>query len=853
MLKKHSTETGRRTGGSGRLAGTLAIGQALSRLTVLVALGAAAPAHPAVHRVTSLADSRPESLRQAMAQAASGDSIQLDVSGTIRLTSGELAVTKDLTLIGPGRLALAIDDTQSGRILNIHSNVAVLISGLSMVNGQTVPGEPRGAIYNAGDLSVTHCLIRNNTTGDGGTNNDSGGWGGGIYTVGPLRMDHSILSDNPTGAEADGNMFRLTGASGGPGYDGRGGGVYSSSSGACGSFLNTIVARNTGEVADVAGAFLSLGHNLIGVTDGSSGFSTSGDLTGSAASPLDPRMGPLANNGGPTPTIALLSGSAAIDAGDTVGEPTTDQGGHPRPVGPAPDIGAYESGATVTACTAHALRTAMAGGGTVRFACDGTITLTNTITVMADTVLDGTGHHVTISGGDAVRVFCVATNVSFEVLHLTIAHGLGQAGGGVLNDGGSFRATRCTFVANRAVGGAGAGYSGNPGTNGYGGAVYNWGVLNAIDCAFISNSAVGGAGAIGWPGGAGGDGHGGAIANEGTLILSGCLLTSNSARGGAGGPGMSGNYGPWNGTPGGPGGPGGSGNGGALFNRGTAVIVNTTVAQNLGAGGQGGQGGSGGPPSNQSAYSGDGGPGSSGGSGYGGIVDVTGQCYLTNCTLAENESTAGAGGAGGPPGPYPYPYPPRIGQPGANGASGPPGSGLKMTGAQLLNTLVSGNTPRNCIGPISDLGHNLSSDTSCAFTNVGSLNNTDARLAQLADNGGPTLTMALLPGSPALDAGNTAAAPPTDQRGQARPLGLAADIGAYEYGSRPRLQITPPQDGHLRIRLWDLVGNCRLLASTNLTEWVPLACYQIGPDGTALFVVEVGSAEGHRFYRVAAP
>ncbi len=53
-------------------------------------------------------------------------------------------------------------------------------------------------------------------------------------------------------------------------------------------------------------------------------------------------------------------------------------------------------------------------------------------------------------------------------------------------------------------------------------------------------------------------------------------------------------------------------------------------------------------------------------------------------------------------------------------------------------------------------------------------------LGALADNGGPTLTHALLPGSPALDAGNDAACSATDQRGVSRPQGAHCDIGAYE-------------------------------------------------------------------------
>jgi hypothetical protein len=70
-------------------------------------------------------------------------------------------------------------------------------------------------------------------------------------------------------------------------------------------------------------------------------------------------------------------------------------------------------------------------------------------------------------------------------------------------------------------------------------------------------------------------------------------------------------------------------------------------------------------------------------------------------------------------------------------------------------------------------------------------------LGPLADNGGPTLTLALLPGSPAIDAGDTLAAPPTDQRGFPRPYGPAADIGAYE--AMPLYTVTvsgsPPEGG----------------------------------------------------------
>ena len=94
------------------------------------------------------------------------------------------------------------------------------------------------------------------------------------------------------------------------------------------------------------------------------------------------------------------------------------------------------AGGVVASCTESALRVTMAGGGTVNFACDGTITLASTITNTVDAVLDGSGHQVTISGNNAVRVFYVATNVNFTVVNLTIAGGQSTDGAGVFNSGG---------------------------------------------------------------------------------------------------------------------------------------------------------------------------------------------------------------------------------------------------------------------------------------------------------------------------------------------------------------------------------------------------------------------------------
>jgi hypothetical protein len=118
------------------------------------------------------------------------------------------------------------------------------------------------------------------------------------------------------------------------------------------TLVNTLVALNSATTGpDYAGvAAAGSSHNLIGIVDGSTGFSvaTHGDLLGTAAHPLDPRLGPLQNNGGPTPTMALLPASPALDAGlngaQTVTGPSDQRGpGFARVARGAVDIGAFEA------------------------------------------------------------------------------------------------------------------------------------------------------------------------------------------------------------------------------------------------------------------------------------------------------------------------------------------------------------------------------------------------------------------------------------------------------------------------------------------------------------------------------
>jgi hypothetical protein len=124
-------------------------------------------------------------------------------------------------------------------------------------------------------------------------------------------------------------------------------------------------------------------------------------------------------------------------------------------------------------------------------------------------------------------------------------------------------------------------------------------------------------------------------------------------------------------------------------------------------------------------------------------------------------------------------------------ASGNSAGGIFNTGtATLQNSIVANNSGINCGGTITSHGYNLSSDNTCNLNGPGDMNNINPILGALANNGGPTQTMALLEGSPAIDAGNPAGCTDgsghlltTDQRGMPRPdkedTG-GCDIGAYE-------------------------------------------------------------------------
>lgn len=356
------------------------------------------------------------------------------------------------------------------------------------------------------------------------------------------------------------------------------------------------------------------------------------------------------------------------------------------------------------------------------------------------------------------------------------AGGRGGAGGAIRTTG----AATVTIVSSQISGNSsGAGARGGAGTGGRGG----------IGGFPNGNGWFGGDG-IGGDGGAGGDGAGVSVA--GSLSATGSVFFDNHAGDGAlggsgsGGQGGAGNSSAGNGNTGGHGigGAGGAGGTGAASVAGASRVIDTTVTQNLGSTGAKGGDGTGGRGGNAPAgfvgFGGQATAGNGGAAGAGGVALVAGELDVTHATLSSN--TAGSPGAAGSA---------TAGQPGTGGSAGGPGQAHPGTGGapaggglhraagsvSLANSIVASNTPANCAGAIANGGNNIRfGDASCPGSTL------DPKLAPLADNGGPTRTLALGAGSAALDAVPASGAGCTgaDQRGVSRPRGAGCDAGAFE-------------------------------------------------------------------------
>jgi len=197
--------------------------------------------------VTTLEDNGPGSLRQTISDATPGDNIVFGVSGTIMLTHGDLVISKNLTITGPGAELLALSGNLSSRVLLVNTNATVAITGLVLRDGRTANGTagadgqpggasaPGGGIYNAGTLTLNNCVLSNNTTGNGGVGGHAAsgghaGAGGAIFNEGQLVLNQCNVLSNFTGNGGMGGSV-LEGENGNPGGNGGdAGAIYSSGS-----------------------------------------------------------------------------------------------------------------------------------------------------------------------------------------------------------------------------------------------------------------------------------------------------------------------------------------------------------------------------------------------------------------------------------------------------------------------------------------------------------------------------------------------------------------------------------------------------------------------------------------------
>lgn len=184
-------------------------------ISILAALGMQTAAHAATLTVNTLTDENDGScsdgdcsLRDAIAVTAIGDTINFGVTGAITLTLGQLAIDKDLIINGPGAGSMTISGDNASRVFSINSGVNVVLSGVTIANGNGEDGGNNyaphsagdgGGIHNEGALTLDNCTITGNSTSQNG---------GGIYNAsGELTIMNSVISDNTALGGSGGGIF----------------------------------------------------------------------------------------------------------------------------------------------------------------------------------------------------------------------------------------------------------------------------------------------------------------------------------------------------------------------------------------------------------------------------------------------------------------------------------------------------------------------------------------------------------------------------------------------------------------------------------------------------------------------
>jgi hypothetical protein len=441
-------------------------------------------------------------------------------------------------------------------------------------------------------------------------------------------------------------------------------------------------------------------------------------------------------------------------------------------------------------------------GGAI-FMTNGTLTLNSCILTT-----NSTWSYYQFSYGGAV---CIATgSVVFANCQFNgnIASGTGLAnsiafqGGAVALLSGNLTIAQCQFLNNKITDSSSFYLPGI-----YGGGLYCAGTASIQNSSFLNNQITE-ASARGTKANA----YGGAIYNIGNMTLNACCIASNLVYG------LDGSQ-----TSGGTS-QAGDGLGAGIYNAGQLKMTNCTLTLNTAHGGI---------PYGISGLQFNVPNGDAIGAGL--YNESTGTSLLMNVTLASNTCVT-------------------TNQFNNTGFSA--GDQMANAGGTLRvhNSLLAyAGTNGNAYGTITDDGYNISSDGSAAFASGTSYNFTDPKLAALADNGGPTLTMALLAISPAIDTGDSSGAPSVDQRGRPRPFGSGYDMGAVEYGSTvPPVWLNPGRNSSKVSLAFSATSGVTyyLLSSTNLTLWN----YEqvIGPFSSSSNVIITITPQGNggKMYRV---
>lgn len=415
-----------------------------------------------------------------------------------------------------------------------------------------------------------------------------------------------------------------------------------------------------------------------------------------------------------------------------------------------------DDGECVADCSLREAISTAAGGETITFAGDITLTLTSPLVISKNLIIDGSDYTVTISGNDTVPAFTIVNNAQAAFDTLTVIHG--RANPGCSGVGGGLPSTSLCGGGIKVESGAALTLTHSAvlsSTAEVGGGILNQGTL------IIAHSIISGNTAAFW---------GGGIFTAGPLTVQNSVIAGNSSQFGGG---LTNNY------------------------SGPMTVLSSTIANNLSEGVGGGIVNEGPLTIAGSTISGN------TAMLYGGGIEVksVGLTAITNTTISGNQAGQNGGGIGT------YINSLSIidinhstivsNTAGYDSSGNGQGGGLfafMTTVFTLTNTIVAnrdtGSQTPDCAivsprdgGGIYSGGYNLIGDTTgCAMvTQSTDLLNQNAWLEPLADNDGPTQTHALRFNSPAVDIIPAAScALSTDQRGVTRPLGTACDIGAYE-------------------------------------------------------------------------